>query len=114
MGPVAMPPDLRDVSLDAHMRQLVREAVRDELREQLAPVRASLDALAGAGALAPVSLDAAAPVLGKSVATLRRLAGAGRLPGAIRIGRSWRIDLGAVRSPTPEHVAELATEARGR
>jgi hypothetical protein len=99
-------------AIDGILRQLVREAVRDELREQLAPVRASLEALAGAGALAPVSLDAAAPVLGKSVATLRRLAGVGKLPGAIRIGRSWRIDLGAVRSPTPETVSEMAAEAR--
>jgi hypothetical protein len=99
-------------AIDGVLRQLVREAVRDELREQLAPVRASLEALAGAGALAPVSLDAAAPVLGKSVATLRRLAGAGKLPGAIRIGRSWRIDLSAVRSPTPETVSRLTSEAR--
>jgi hypothetical protein len=102
------------VAIDWVLRQLVREAVRDELREQLAPMRASLDALAGAGALAPVSLDAAAPVFGKSVATLRRLAAAGKLPGALRVGRSWRIDLGAVRSPTPETVSELAAEARSR
>ena len=102
------------VAIDAILRQLVREAVRDELREQLGPVRAAVDALAGAGALAPVSLDVAAPALGKSVATLRRLAGAGKLPGAIRIGRSWRIDLGAVRSPRPEEIAELASEARSR
>jgi len=103
---------LVEVSVDALLRQLVREAVRDELREQLAPMRAAIDAFAGAGALAPVDLVAAAPVLGKSVATLRRLAGAGKLPGAVRIGRSWRIDLGACRSTTPEHIAELAAEAR--
>ena len=82
------------------------------IESQQREILARLNALAGASALAPVSLDVAAPALGKSVATLRRLAGAGKLPGAVRIGRSWRIDLGACRSTTPEHIAELAAEAR--
>jgi Helix-turn-helix domain len=108
-------PDRASRSLEALVPQLLsalREEMRSAVAAELAPMRAAIDALAGGAAIGPISLDAAAPVLGKSVATLRRLAGAGKLPGAMRIGRSWRIDLGAVRPPRPEQIADLAAEAR--
>lgn len=79
------------------LRAIVSAAVRDELAVQLAPIRAAVEALAGGAAVGPVGLEAAAPALGKSVATLRRLAAAGRLPGAFRVGRSWKLDLGRMR-----------------
>ena len=84
----------------------------ERIEQQNRQILEALKALVGAGGLAPVSLDVAAPALGKSVATLRRLAAAGKLPGAIRIGRSWRVDLGAVRPATPETISELAEAAR--
>jgi hypothetical protein len=102
--------DTSDVvgALVAALVELPMRLARIEAQQR--QILARMDALAGA--LAPVDLVAAAPVLGKSVATLRRLAGAGKLPGAIRIGRSWRVALGAVRPPTPEHVGTFGAAAR--
>jgi excisionase family DNA binding protein len=102
---------LVEVSVDALLRQLVREAVRDELREQLAPVRASLEALAAASPPALLDVETFAARVDLSPATIRRQAAAGVLP-ARRVGRKWLIDAAAVRSTTPEHIAELAAEAR--
>ena len=87
----------------------------DRVEQQQAQILAALGAMASAGSLAPVSLDAAAPALGKSVATLRRLAAAGRLPGALRVGRTWKVDLGAMRGASgDDEVGRLAQEARAR
>jgi hypothetical protein len=101
-------------TLDAFVRHLVREELGAVLRLELAPIRGALNALARGAAVGPISLDAAAPALGKSPATLRRLAAAGKLPGAIRIGRSWRIDLAACRPKSPEEIAQLASETGTR
>jgi len=109
-----MPPDLRDVSLDALLRLVVREAVRDELREQLASVREQLEALTAASPPSLVDVAEAARRLGRSTASIRRACASGELPG-VRLGRSWRINLAEIaRRATPEHVAELAAEARSR
>ncbi len=83
----------------------------DRMEQQQARIFAAVEAMGGAGALGPVDLAAAAPVLKKSVATLRRLAKRGELPGAVRVGRSWKIRLGDVRAPADE-VGRLAAEAR--
>jgi excisionase family DNA binding protein len=100
-------------SLDALVRGVVREAIGDELRVALAPIRAALEALTAASPPALVDVATAAERLGKSPATVRRMAAAGELP-ARRVGkRSWRIDLAACRPATAEDVARLAREARG-
>lgn len=99
--------------LDDEIRGIVRAALRDELRDQLAPLRAAVEALAASAVTAPVPLEAAAGALGKSPATLRRLAASGKLPGAIRVGRQWRVDLGAMRAAgAQDRIGELAAEAR--
>lgn len=83
--------------LDAALRAIVRDEIAAVVRRELAPLRAAIDALAGSAAIGPVPLDGAAAALGKSVRTLRRLAAAGQLPGAKKIGASWRVDLAALR-----------------
>jgi excisionase family DNA binding protein len=85
----------------------------DRIERLLERLVGGQEAMAHAGALAPVDLAAAAPVLGKSVATLRRMAKAGQLPGAFRMGRSWRIRLGDVRAQDDE-IGQLAQQARAR
>jgi excisionase family DNA binding protein len=105
-------PDLREVSLDALVRLIVRGALRDELREQLAPIVERLDAIAAAAPRAMLDVDQAAERLGLSAATVRRKLKSGELPG-VRLGRSWRVDLAAIgRRTRPEEIAELATRAR--
>jgi hypothetical protein len=106
--------DLVQVSVDALLARIVHEEVRAALRTELAPLITRLDALAAATPPALVGLEEASRRLGKSTSSLRRLAGEGLLPGAIRIGRSWRIDLTAVRPATPETISVLAAEARSR
>jgi hypothetical protein len=94
---------------------LLREEIRLAVRDEVAPLRAAVEAMAHAGALAPISLDAAAPVLEKSVATLRRLAAAGKLPGAMRVGRSWQINLRQMNGTAGgDEIGELAQVARAR
>jgi hypothetical protein len=85
----------------------------DRIEAQQQKILAAVEALAGGAAVGPVPLASAARVLGRSVATCRRLAVAGRLPGAVRIGRSWYCDLSALRAAGAEdRIAELAAEAR--
>ena len=85
----------------------------DRIEAQQRKILAALEAVAGGAALAPVSLDVAAPLLGRTPETLRRLAVAGKLPGAVRLGRAWRIDLAALRAAgDQDRIAELAQEAR--
>jgi excisionase family DNA binding protein len=95
-------PDPIGVSLDAALALLVRDEVQEALRPVFATILERLDALAAAALPSLVDLEEAAKRLGKSPSTLRRLAGEGRLPGAIRVGRSWRVDLRAVRPATTE------------
>jgi hypothetical protein len=85
----------------------------DRIERLLERLVGGQEAMAQSGALAPVDLAAAAPALGKSVATLRRMAKAGQLPGAFRMGRSWRVRLGDVRGQ-PDEIGQLAAEARAR
>lgn len=91
----------------------IAEAVRRVLRDEIAPLRAAIEALAASAVTAPVTLDAAAGALGRSPATLRRLAAAGKLPGAVRVGRAWRVDLGAMRAAgSQDRIGQLAAAAR--
>jgi hypothetical protein len=95
--------------IDEEIRRLIREGLRDELASQLAPIRAAIEALAkSGGAIGDVDLAAAAPHFNRSVATLRRMAKAGTLPGSYRLGRSWRVRLGT----TADEIGDLARGAR--
>jgi excisionase family DNA binding protein len=81
---------------------LLERAVDRVVARRLAPVLAEL-----------VDVETAAARLGLSAATVRRQAAAGELP-ARRVGRAWRIDLAALRPPSPDEVENLAREARAR
>jgi hypothetical protein len=85
------------------------------IEAQQREILARLDALAGGAAIGPVDLTAAGRALGKAPSTLRRLAAVGRLPGALRVGRSWRVDLSAMRAAgSDDRIGSLAAEARSR
>ena len=107
-----MRPDLAVVSLDALVRQIVRESLRDELRAQLAPLLERLEVLTAAAPPALVTVEQAAERRGLSPATVRRQLACGDLPG-VRTGRRWRVDLaGLGRRTRPEDIADMAAEAR--
>jgi excisionase family DNA binding protein len=92
---------------------LLERAVDRVVARRLAPVLAELAVLARAAPPALVDVETAAARLGLSAATVRRQAAAGELP-ARRVGRAWRIDLAALRPPSPDEVENLAREARAR
>ncbi|HVX95506.1 MAG TPA: helix-turn-helix domain-containing protein [Polyangia bacterium] len=92
---------------------MLERALERAVARQLAPIYARLDELAAAAPPALVDVEVAAERLGLSVATVRRQAAAGVLP-ARRVGRSWRIDLAALRPVKPEQIEQLAREARSR
>jgi len=60
-----------------------------------------------------VTVGEAGRVLGYSAASIRRWAVAGAIP-AVRLGRSWRVDLSKIRGSDPDEIARLAREARSR
>jgi excisionase family DNA binding protein len=97
--------------LDAAVRDIVRAELRDVLRSELADVRARLETLAAAAPPALVTVDVAAERLGKSRSSVRAMCARGDLP-ARRVGKSWRVDLAALRPTLPEEIAKLAREAR--
>jgi excisionase family DNA binding protein len=99
------------LSLDAAVRAAFRDVLRDELRAELADIRARLDALTAAAPPALVTIDVAAERLAKSPSTVRAMCAAGELP-ARRVGRSWRVDLAALRPTEPAEIARLARVAR--
>ena len=76
--------------------------------------REILERIAALAPPAVMSLEDASQHLGASPATLRRRAAAGELPGAVRRGRRWFVDLNAARPPTPETIGQLAEAARAR
>lgn len=86
-----------DLSLDAHVRALVREALIDVVRAELAPILDDLATLKAAAPPAMASVEEAAERLAVSPATVRRWVVDGTIIGR-RIGRSWKIDLGALRA----------------
>lgn len=89
----------------------LRELARDP--EALAEARPALrlilglDDVADAVPLEPTA--AAAARLGLAAATVERMARAGRLPGAVKVGNSWRIPVGAIPSRGPDAEAPAAT-----
>lgn len=104
--------DAPSISLDGAFAAVVAQVVRDVLRVEMADVRAKLAALAAATPPALVTVEVAAERLGKSTATIRRMAAAGGIP-AKRVGRSWRIDLASIRPASIEQLHAMAAEARG-
>lgn len=74
---------------------------------------ARLDRLESRLPPALVDVPTAGERLGCSASTIRRRVRDGTLP-VVRVGRSVRIDLAALRPPSDEQIAELAREARGR
>jgi hypothetical protein len=101
------------VSLDAVVRLVVRDVFRDELARALAPIVERLDALTAAAPPATIDLTTYAERNGVAVATARRWAAAGKLKGAVRVGRSWRVDVRAAVPATDDEIAALAAAARG-
>jgi excisionase family DNA binding protein len=110
-GSRAIPADVASTSLEALFAACVRREIDDALRAALAPLLARLDALTAAAPPSLVTVDEAARRLQKSPARIRAMAAAGDLP-ACRVGRSWRIDLAAVRPVPVEQVVLLAADAR--
>jgi hypothetical protein len=97
------------MSVEAAITDAVTVAVAPVLAE-LRALRTSVDALKAAS---PSRLATVAELvrLGYgSPATVRRRIADGTYP-AIRHGRSVRVDLAALKPPTPELVAKLADEA---
>jgi excisionase family DNA binding protein len=103
--------DSPPISVDVALRQLVHAELRDVLRTELEPLRTQLAALAAASPPALVTVDVAAERLGKSPSSVRAMCARGELP-ARRVGRSWRIDMAALRPASPETISRLAREAR--
>lgn len=84
------------------------------IEAQQREILSRLDELATATLPALVTLEDAVRRMRKSARACRRLAVEGVLPGAVRVGRIWRVDLTALRPPTLEHVGTFAAEARRR
>jgi excisionase family DNA binding protein len=105
-----MQPDA--VSLDAHVRAIVREALDDVVRAALAPVLADLATLKAAAPPALGTVEEAAERLHVSPATIRRWLDSRAIVGR-KIGRAWRVDLGALKAPSPDAIKALADAARG-
>ncbi len=106
-------PDLGPSTLDALIRMIVRDEAQAVLRAELAPVLARLDDLAAAAPPASIDIATYAERNDVAPATARRWAAAGKIPGAIRVGRSWRVDVRAAAPATDDEIAVLAAEARG-
>jgi excisionase family DNA binding protein len=99
------------LSLDGALERVVAAVVSEVVRRELGPLREQLAALAAAAPPVLVTVEVAAERLGLSLATVRRQAASGVLP-ARRCGRSWRIDLGALRPRSTDEIERLAREAR--
>ncbi len=96
----------------------VEETIALAIKMQLAPLHTRIDRLTTAvealrKALPPalVPVREAAQALGVSEITIRRRISEGLIP-TVRIGRSVRVDLAALRAPDPDEVARLANVAR--
>jgi excisionase family DNA binding protein len=88
------------LSLEALLRVIVRDELGDVLRAHLAPVVADLATLKAAAPPALASVEEAAERLAVAPATVRRWLCDGTISGR-RIGRSWKVDLGALRTVRP-------------
>lgn len=84
------------LSLDALVRALVREVMVDVVRAELAPILDDLATLKAAAPPAMATVEEAAERLAVSPATVRRWLEEGAIVGR-KIGRAWRVDLGALR-----------------
>jgi len=103
-----------DLSIEALLAARIRADVEDALRTQLAPLIAAIAALTEAVPPAYVDVATAAKRLGLSASRVRAMCAEGSLP-AVRIGRSWRVDLARLPRPaTSREIAGLAAAARGR
>lgn len=96
----------------------VEECIRVALAAELAPLRAEvcrlstqIEAMRRAIPPALVPVSEAAQALGVSEATVRRRIRDGAMP-TVRIGRSVRVDLAALRSIDPVEVSRLAAAIR--
>jgi excisionase family DNA binding protein len=96
----------------------IEEAIAAAVAAQVRPVQVELARVAREladlrRALPPslVTLQDAASRLGVSLSTIRRKVAAGEIP-SIRVGRSVRLDLGALRPLDVDEVAQLARAAR--
>ncbi len=96
----------------------VEESIRAAIAAELAPLRAEVarlavqvEAMRNAIPPALVPVREAAQALGVSEITIRRRISQGLIP-SVRIGRSVRVDLAALKAPDPDEVAHLANVAR--
>jgi hypothetical protein len=98
------------MSLDAVLSAVVSEAIAP-LATEIRELRSTVEALRAASPSQLVTVAELVRLGYGSPATVRRRIADGTYP-AIRHGTSIRVDLAALKPPTPELVAKLADEAR--